>query len=137
MKGETDSVHPKDFVQGWELCGRAAIRVADWKALFIPAPKGPHRWQLYNLEKDPGEIYDLSDEYPHKLTELLKHWDQYVEECGVIPLHPELGAYLEATEEQMEVGLSQAYCHCFEFIAYFAPRKTLGSNMNTGNPEDW
>ncbi|KAJ5201862.1 arylsulfatase [Penicillium cinerascens] len=102
LKGETDSVHPKDFVQGWELCGRAAIRVADWKALFIPAPKGPHRWQLYNLEKDPGEIYDLSDEYPHKLTELLKHWDQYVEECGVVPLHPELGAYLEATEEQME-----------------------------------
>lgn len=49
-------------------------------------------------------MHDLSESRPDKLDELLQHWDKYVEECGVIPLHPELGAYLEATEEQMEVS---------------------------------
>ena len=105
LSGLAKGTHPDDFVQGWELCGRGAIRKGDWKAVFIPAPKGPHRWQLYNLGMDAGEIHDLAEEQPGKLDELLKHWDQYVEECGVIPLHPELGAYLEATEEQMEVGI--------------------------------
>lgn len=77
--------------------------------MFIPAPKGPHCWQLYDLSKDPGEIHDLSNVNPDKLTELLKHWDQYVEDCGIVPLHPELGAYLEATEEQMEVRILHTY----------------------------
>ncbi|CAK7200720.1 hypothetical protein SEUCBS139899_003419 [Sporothrix eucalyptigena] len=102
LLGTSASTHPPDFVQGWELCGRAAIRQADWKAVFIPAPKGPHRWQLYNLKADPGEIHDQAEAEPDRLTELLKHWDAYVEECGIVPLHPEMGAYLEATEEQME-----------------------------------
>lgn len=88
---------------GWELAGRAAIRSANWKAVFIPAPKGPNRWQLYDLSKDAGEVHDLAEQNPEKLDELLRHWDAYVKECGVIPLHPEQGAYLEATEEQMEV----------------------------------
>ncbi|KAI1329932.1 putative arylsulfatase [Xylariaceae sp. FL0255] len=102
LDGSSSSVHGPDFVYGWELCGRAAIRVANWKAVFIPAPKGPHAWQLYDLSKDAGEIDDLAEAEPKKLEELLTHWDKYVEECGVVPLHPELGAYLEATEEQME-----------------------------------
>lgn len=72
--------------------------------MFIPAPKGPHRWQLYDLSKDPGEIHDMCESEPKKLEELLDHWETYVKECGVVPLHPEQGAYLEAMEEQMEVS---------------------------------
>ncbi len=56
--------------------------------------------------RDPGEIHDLADLNPSKLEELLVHWDDYVRECGVIPLQPELGAYLDATEEQMPVSTS-------------------------------
>lgn len=88
---------------GWELCGRAAIRAGEWKAVFIPAPKGPHKWQLYHLAKDAGEIHDLAEDHPAKLEELLDHWETYVTECGVVPLHPEQGAYLEAMDEQMAV----------------------------------
>lgn len=72
--------------------------------MFIPAPKGPHKWQLYNLARDAGEIHDLAEAEPNKLDELLEHWEVYVKECGVVPLHPEQGAYLEAMEEQMTVS---------------------------------
>ena len=86
------------------MCGRAGIRKAQWKAVFIPKPQGPEKWQLYDLSKDPGEIHDLAEMEPEKLEELLKHWDDYVQECGVVPLQPELGEYLAATEEQMPVS---------------------------------
>lgn len=101
VKGEKPGIHEEDFIEGWETCGRAAVRKGDWKIVFIPKPKGPERWQLYNLKKDPGEIHDLSEQEPERLQKMIKMWDQYVLETGVVPLAPELGHWLQATEEQM------------------------------------
>ncbi|MCJ1287432.1 hypothetical protein MMC26_006783 [Xylographa opegraphella] len=109
LSGSEERVHPTDFVNGWELCGRGAIRKANWKAVFIPKPKGPEKWQLYDLSKDPGEIDDLADVEPKRLEELLKHWEQYVVECGVVPLQPDLGTYMVATEEQMPENIWMEY----------------------------
>ncbi|TVY13389.1 Arylsulfatase [Lachnellula arida] len=101
IQGKVDSVHEQDFVEGWETCGRAAVRKGDWKIVFIPKPKGTEKWQLYNLAKDPGEVHDLAEQEPKRLEELIKCWDQYVLEAGVIPLAPELGEWMQAMEEQM------------------------------------
>lgn len=106
-QGEKERVHPEDFIHGWELCGRGAIRKGPWKANFIPKPKGPEVWQLYDLRVDPGEIHDLADREPEKLAELLEHWESYVTECGVVPLQPELGTFVVAMEEQMPVSDSR------------------------------
>ncbi|PSS05326.1 alkaline-phosphatase-like protein [Coniella lustricola] len=95
------TIHEKDFINGWETCGRAACRKGDWKIVFIPKPKGPEKWQLYNLAQDPGEIHDLAEQEPERMKELIKLWDQYVLETGVIPLAPELGNWMAAMEEQM------------------------------------
>ncbi|KAJ9291383.1 hypothetical protein DTO021C3_1183 [Paecilomyces variotii] len=99
--GKAARIHEKDFIQGWETCGRAALRYGDWKIVYIPKPKGPERWQLYNLANDSGEVDDLAEAEPERLKELLKLWDLYVIETGVIPLCPDLGKFLEATEAQM------------------------------------
>lgn len=108
LKGESDSIHVADFVEGWEMGGRAAVRKANWKAVYLPSRKfgkpsraGSDKWELFDLDKDPGEIYDLSNQHPDILKELLKLWDQYVIETGVVPLNPALGEYIAATEEQM------------------------------------
>lgn len=103
LTGASDRIHPKDFINGWETCGRAAVRKGDWKAVFIPKPKGPERWQLYNLASDPGEVSDLSQlpEQEGRMKELMACWEQYVLETGVVPLAPEMGKWLEATQEQM------------------------------------
>ncbi|TPX09060.1 uncharacterized protein E0L32_001678 [Thyridium curvatum] len=95
------SIHEKDFINGWETCGRAAVRKGDWKIVFIPKPRGPEKWQLYNLARDPGEVHDLAEQEPERLKELIKLWDEYVLETGVIPLAPELGKWMAAMEEQM------------------------------------
>lgn len=101
LRSEQPRIHEQEFIQGWETCGRAAVRKGDWKIVFLPKPKGTEKWQLYNLAKDPGEIHDLADEEPERLAALLKLWDQYVIETGVVPLCPELGAWMAAMEEQM------------------------------------
>ncbi|WPH00805.1 alkaline phosphatase-like protein [Acrodontium crateriforme] len=101
IRGSSKTVHPADFINGWETCGRAAFRCGDWKIVFIPKPKGPEKWQMYNLAKDPGEIHDQADQDPERLQKMIKMWDQYVLETGVIPLAPALGNWLEAMEAQM------------------------------------
>ncbi|KAF2483066.1 putative arylsulfatase [Neohortaea acidophila] len=107
LNGEANAIHQADFVEGWEMGGRAAVRKNNWKAVYLPERNhGPSRagrskWELFDLDKDPGEIHDLCDQHPDIMKELLKLWDQYVVETGVIPLNPALGEYIAATEEQM------------------------------------
>ncbi|KAK3716873.1 hypothetical protein LTR37_006223 [Vermiconidia calcicola] len=101
LTGSSPSIHSEDHITGWETCGRAAVRCGDYKIVFIPKPKGPEKWQLYNLAKDPGEVFDLAEQDPERLERMIKMWDQYVLETGVIPLAPALGNWIEAMEEQM------------------------------------
>lgn len=101
LSGSSPAVHGEDHITGWETCGRAAVRCGDWKIVFIPKPKGPEKWQLYNLARDPGEVHDLAEQDPERTKRMLKMWDQYVLETGVVPLAPELGEWIQATEEQM------------------------------------
>jgi hypothetical protein len=51
--------------------------------VLLEPPEGSGTWQLYNLSNDPGEISDLSGEYPSKLAELVNLWDEYAGETGV------------------------------------------------------
>ncbi len=84
LSGRADTVHDDQTGTGWELFGRRAIRQGNWKALYLPAPYGPGKWQLYDLSADPGEIEDMAEARPEKLAELLALWDCYVEENGVL-----------------------------------------------------
>ena len=107
LLGNSESIHGDQFVEGWEMSGRAAVRKGNWKAIYLPSTsdgpsaKGSDRWELYDLDHDQGEIRDLSTERPDILRDMLRLWDQYVVETGVVPLNPALGDFIAATEEQM------------------------------------
>lgn len=83
LRCKEEQIHDENTVIGWELFFHQAIRRGKWKAVFIPKPKGPEKWQLYDLEQDMAEIHDLADEHPKVLDELIKHWLAYVSEFGV------------------------------------------------------
>ncbi|KAI9006822.1 alkaline-phosphatase-like protein [Hyaloraphidium curvatum] len=93
LAGKQATIHDDKTVTGWELFGQQAIRQGDWKALYIPPPMGPDRWQLFNLRKDPGETNDLAAVEPAKLQEMLRHWDAYAGEVGFVRV-PEEGLKL-------------------------------------------
>jgi arylsulfatase len=45
---------------------------------------GAGNWELFNLKDDPAELHDLSAKYPEKRDAMLKLWDDYVKQNGVI-----------------------------------------------------
>lgn len=83
LQGKSQAPHAADETTGWELFRARAIRQGNWKALYIPKPDGPGRWQLYDLTRDPGEIHDLAQAEPARLQALKQHWQDYVDETGV------------------------------------------------------
>jgi len=84
LDGATDEIHGPGATTGWELFGRRAIRKGDWKAVYVPDLENRSQWQLYDLSRDRGEVNDLTEAHPEKLTELLTLWEQYKQENGVL-----------------------------------------------------
>ncbi len=85
LTGRSDSIHDdENFVMGWELFGRRAIRRGQWKLTWFFEPYGPERWELFDLSSDVAESRDLSEDEPETKRELLALWEEYVTKNGVI-----------------------------------------------------
>jgi arylsulfatase len=81
-------VHNEDYVMGWELFGRCAVRKGKWKITKIEPPFGKGIFELFDLEKDPTESDDLSRKFSDKYHEMLDHWKAYRKDNGVILVNP-------------------------------------------------
>ena len=77
-------MHGDEEAFGWELFGQRALRQGDWKAVWVSPPNGPGRWALFDLARDPGEGQDLAAQEPARLEALVRLWDAYAKEMGVI-----------------------------------------------------
>ncbi|KAI8166525.1 putative sulfatase [Colletotrichum sp. SAR 10_70] len=78
------TVHGEDVhVHGWELFGLRAIREGKWKAVWLNKPRGKDDWELYDVEKDPAEMSDVSDKEPEVMRRLVNHWERYYAETGM------------------------------------------------------
>ena len=92
MRGQQASTHGDDYMMGWELFGRRALRVGDWKVVFSPKPYGDDIWRLFDLASDPGEVHDLAEQQPQKLADMIELWDQYAAENNIV-LQTEFSPY--------------------------------------------
>ena len=93
MLGDSRNTHSENHIEGWELFGKTAIRKGNWKMIQEPKEdffswqtplEDNYEWQLFNLSEDPSEFYDISEQHPEKMQEMLEAWDQYAKENGVI-----------------------------------------------------
>ncbi|RVX75076.1 hypothetical protein B0A52_01353 [Exophiala mesophila] len=102
LANKTAQFHPSpEEITGWELFNSRAIRQGPYKALWMAAPRGKDRWELYDVEKDPGEGVDLAEDEAHRgvLERLVACWERYVSETGLVD-DPVWGAEVDA-----EVGI--------------------------------
>ncbi|MFI6010150.1 arylsulfatase [Streptomyces sp. NPDC051243] len=83
---------PRD-TQFYVMLGTRGIWHDGWhaSALHPPAPSGwgtfdDDRWELYHLREDRSEARDLAAEYPEKLAELKRLWEQEAERYHGLPL---------------------------------------------------
>ncbi|MCP4398270.1 MAG: arylsulfatase [bacterium] len=80
----------------WEHEGNAAVRDGMWKLVknflaqqsatpgFDP-PNQRGEWELYNLENDRTETYNLAQQYPERVNTMKTAYQQWADRCGVIP----------------------------------------------------
>lgn len=68
---------------GWELFNGKAYIDGEWKITLVTPPRGDHQWHLFHLSADPGEQFDLKDQYPEKFAELKAKWEDYAKKSGV------------------------------------------------------
>ncbi len=76
---------------GWEFISWKAMRMGDWKATWFSPPFGESKWQLYNMKDDPGEAVDLSSGHPAKLKTLIKAYEDYARQNGVVKITFDVG----------------------------------------------
>lgn len=75
---------------GYELFEMKAYIKGNWKILRLPVPMGSGKWELYDIEKDPGETTDLSGKHTDILNQLIQQWEEYARVNGV---HDHKGHY--------------------------------------------
>lgn len=78
------SPYPADEAIAFETFGRRGVRKGNWKLLLQAEPYGTNEWQLYDLSKDPGEQHDLAIQQPKITALLIKAWQAYAYDVGVV-----------------------------------------------------
>jgi arylsulfatase len=82
------AVYPAGKAVGTELFGSRSLRQGDWKIIDISDGK----WHLFNVARDPGETRALSADEPARKAALVKAWNAYARDVGVVmpdpPTHP-------------------------------------------------
>ena len=87
LTGETNQVRGEDDWFALELFGNSMVLAGDYKAMRVrPGMYGDGQWHLYNIQKDPGETQPLNETEPQRLQKLVKIYDQYAKEKGIIPV---------------------------------------------------
>ena len=87
FRGETTEGHPILF---WEHEGARAVRRGKWKLVSnkftITKDKWErnYNWQLFDLEKDPAELTDLSSQETNIVEELMQEYDNWARERQVL-----------------------------------------------------
>jgi arylsulfatase len=75
--------------QYYEMVGHRAIWHDGWKAVTLHRPGTPFdddRWALFNTDEDFSECYDLADQHPDKVRELVDRWWIEAGRYNVLPL---------------------------------------------------
>ncbi len=81
LGGSATSVRGDDDVLAHELFGARSLRAGAWKLLDV----GDRRWQLFDLDADPGETHDLAPADPARVAALSARWESWARDSGVVP----------------------------------------------------
>jgi arylsulfatase len=84
LEGRKEDPHGSNAVFALELDGLRSVIFKNWKIVLVPPPRGSGRWELYDLDKDPGETENLAIHNPRQLKKMVRFWDNYVRKYGVI-----------------------------------------------------
>jgi arylsulfatase len=91
LSGDKERLYSDDEGIGWEVFGGRGLRRGKWKITWSWPPYGPGRWQLYDLEQDPGSVHDLAEDNPDQLASMVAEWDEYARTNNVFVFERDVG----------------------------------------------
>ncbi|MCH1408531.1 MAG: arylsulfatase [Verrucomicrobiales bacterium] len=71
----------------FEHQGNRAVRQGNWKLVALD----DEPWELYDFTTDRSEMTDLSAQFPERVSEMDKLWNEWAEKNNVTPLPRDLG----------------------------------------------
>lgn len=86
LTGAVSSVYDDDDLRVIEVSGNTALYKGDYKITRSMPPVGDGNWQLFDMRTDPGETVDLSAQAPDILEGLLRDYETYASEMGVLEM---------------------------------------------------
>lgn len=101
LAGRAETLYPPDEAVGIEVSGNSALFRGDYKILRNRPPFGDDAWHLYDFVRDPGETRDLSRERPELLDELVRAYEAYAKDVGVLDLPDDYDAQSQVTRNTM------------------------------------
>ncbi|MFZ5737966.1 MAG: arylsulfatase [Pseudomonadota bacterium] len=87
-------VPSKSSPQYFEMFGHRGIWHQGWKAVAYHPPGKPFdddKWELFHLDRDFSEAYDLAEAEPERLAGLIEMWWAAAERHQVLPLDDRFG----------------------------------------------
>ncbi len=86
LSGSSDYVYGKDDYVAYELAGSAAVFRGNYKLMKNNPPFGDRKWRLYDINADPTEANDLSEQSPELAYQMQADFDRYSERVNLIPV---------------------------------------------------
>jgi len=68
--------------KGWSIV--TTHRFKTWELMSVAPPNEP--WELYDLTRDPGQTRDLASQYPKKVAEMDRLFDEQARRYNVYPI---------------------------------------------------
>lgn len=84
LSASEESTYTADDVIAGEMMNGKWVIQGNYKAVLVTEPFGSGKWQLYDLDDDPGETDDLSLQEPELLSKLKAAWQVYAKQVGVV-----------------------------------------------------
>jgi arylsulfatase len=72
----------------WEHIGKQGVRVDNWKLVAAAGRKNPiplDAWELYDIDNDRSELHNLAGEYPDRVKEMARLWEEWAHRAMVYP----------------------------------------------------
>ena len=88
LRGESGNGEERTLF--WRIGGGRAVRQDKWKLVTqgveriqagIPVPAGHDTWELYDIETDRCELYNLAGRYPERVETMSKLWHRWDAQC--------------------------------------------------------
>ncbi len=98
FEGESKRIHTEAIF--WEHEGNKAVRLGKYKMVSKWNKKRETEWELYGMEADRTEQYSLVGQFPEKVAEMNRMYDEWAETNHVLPWTEIQKMYREKREKE-------------------------------------